>query len=92
MKRLWLLFAQTVTVMVAALFVVATLKPDWLNRRSALPTVVPVIESPAGSAAAPPSVGANSFREAAKLASAAVVSTSVPPLAPTPRKLGRKAQ
>jgi serine protease DegQ len=30
MKRLWLLFSQTVTVLVAAYFVVATLQPDWL--------------------------------------------------------------
>ncbi|MFP8779314.1 trypsin-like peptidase domain-containing protein [Hydrogenophaga sp. RWCD_12] len=74
MKRLWLLFAQTVTVLVAALFVVATLKPEWLNRRSALPTVVPVIESPADSAAAPAGAGTNSLREAAKVASPAVVS------------------
>ncbi|MGM9426796.1 trypsin-like peptidase domain-containing protein [Hydrogenophaga sp. MI9] len=74
MKRLWLLFAQTVTVLVAALFVVATLKPEWLNRRPGLPMVVPVIESPAGSAAMPAGSGGNSLREAAKVASPAVVS------------------
>ena len=33
MKRTWLLFAQAVTVLLAAYFVVATLKPEWLNRR-----------------------------------------------------------
>jgi len=33
MKRLWLIFAQAVTVAVAALFVVQTLKPDWLAWR-----------------------------------------------------------
>jgi Do/DeqQ family serine protease len=33
MKRLWLIFAQAVTVTVAALFVVQTLKPDWLAWR-----------------------------------------------------------
>ena len=32
MKRFWLLFSQTVTVFVAAYFVVATLQPDWLQR------------------------------------------------------------
>ncbi|MBP6597846.1 MAG: trypsin-like peptidase domain-containing protein, partial [Giesbergeria sp.] len=32
MKRLWLLFSQTVTVLVAAYFVVATLQPDWVRR------------------------------------------------------------
>lgn len=31
MRRLWLLFAQTVTVGLAVWFIVATLKPDWLS-------------------------------------------------------------
>jgi serine protease DegQ len=31
MKKLWLIFAQAVTVCVAALFVVTTLKPVWLS-------------------------------------------------------------
>jgi hypothetical protein len=30
MHRLWLIFAQTVTVALAMLFVVTTLKPEWL--------------------------------------------------------------
>ncbi len=73
MKRLWLLFAQTVTVVVAALFVVATLQPQWLNRQAGIPSVVPVLQAPASSAAsAEPATG--SFRAAAKTASAAVVS------------------
>ena len=71
MKRIWLLFAQTVTVAVAVLFVVGTLKPHWLDRRNVLPAVVPVIESP-GTLSGEPSP--NSFREAAKRASPAVVS------------------
>jgi hypothetical protein len=33
MKRLWLIFAQTVTISVAALFVIQTLKPEWLAWR-----------------------------------------------------------
>ncbi len=33
MKRLWLIFAQAVTVAVALLFVVQTLKPEWLAWR-----------------------------------------------------------
>jgi serine protease DegQ len=33
MRRLWLVFAQAVTVTVAALFVVQTLKPEWLSHR-----------------------------------------------------------
>jgi S1-C subfamily serine protease len=33
MRRLWLIFAQTVTVGLAVLFVVSTLKPEWLGKR-----------------------------------------------------------
>jgi Do/DeqQ family serine protease len=32
MRRLWLVFAQAVTIAVAALFVVQTLKPEWLKQ------------------------------------------------------------
>jgi len=32
MRRFWLLFAQTVTVCLGILFIVATLRPDWLAR------------------------------------------------------------
>jgi hypothetical protein len=32
MKRYWLLFSQVVTVLLAMWFVLATLKPEWLNR------------------------------------------------------------
>ena len=43
MKKLWLLFAQTATVAVAALFVVTTLKPEWLaTTREAAPAPVVV--------------------------------------------------
>ena len=31
LNKYWLLFAQAVTVMLAALFIVATLKPEWLS-------------------------------------------------------------
>ncbi len=74
MKRLWLLFSQTVTVFLAGYFVVATLKPQWLDRRPAF-TAVSVLEAPAGSASLQRSNGAvGSFSAAAKIASAAVVS------------------
>jgi serine protease DegQ len=33
LKRCWLLFAQAVTVLLAMLFVVSTLKPEWLSHR-----------------------------------------------------------
>jgi Do/DeqQ family serine protease len=72
MRRFWLLFSQAVTVLLAAYFVVATLKPDWLNRRAVVTgaTGVTLIEAPAASPASP--VG--SFRSAAQRASQAVVS------------------
>ncbi len=43
-KRLWLIFAQTVTISVAALFVVQTLKPEWLSFRPGIgrPQVVAI--------------------------------------------------
>jgi len=73
MRRYWLLFSQAVTVLLAAYFVMATLKPDWLGRGSTLTVSsgVPLVEAPPSpSGAAPP----GSFRLAAQRASAAVVS------------------
>jgi serine protease DegQ len=73
MKRLWLLFAQTVTVLVAVLFVVATLQPQWLGRRS-LPSVVPVFEAAPSAPHSGTDPNTVSLRAAAKQASPAVVS------------------
>ena len=75
MKKIWLLFSQCVTLFLAAWFVVATLKPELLNRGvKAGSGVVPTIEAPAANMIAAP---AGSFRVAAQKASAAVVSISV---------------
>jgi serine protease DegQ len=79
MRKFWLLFSQAVTVLLAAYFVVATLKPDWLGRAprmgwgssAAAGGVVPVLEAPAANPAVVP-VG--SYRAAAQKASSAVVS------------------
>jgi serine protease DegQ len=46
MRRLWLLFSQAVTVALALLFVVATLKPEWAAERAA-PAVVSIVASQA---------------------------------------------
>lgn len=46
MRRLWLIFSQAVTVSLAALFVVATLKPGWLGQNGSQPALVPVLEAP----------------------------------------------
>jgi serine protease DegQ len=62
-----------VTVLLAVFFVVATLKPQWINRPPALTSIVPVIES-TGPAAASAAGTPNSFAVAARVASPAVVS------------------
>jgi len=71
MKRFWLLFSQSVTVLLAAYFVVATLKPAWLSQPGLQTSTVAVMEAPASGSTALPS---GSFRLAAKKASSAVVS------------------
>jgi Do/DeqQ family serine protease len=75
MRRYWLVFSQAVTVLLAAYFVVGTLKPEWLARTG--PGVgqgpLAVVEAPApATVSGPPPAG--SFRVSAKRASAAVVS------------------
>ena len=80
MRKAWLLFSQTVTVAVAILFVVATLKPAWLHRgidanlANAQPLIVqtpaPVRNVSLLGAGAP----MTSYSSAAKRASPAVVS------------------
>lgn len=72
MRKLWLLFSQTITVFLAAYFVVATLKPQWLDRRPTLNSIA-VIEAPAGNQQRSTNA-VGSFSSAAKIASAAVVS------------------
>ena len=71
MKKFWLLFSQSVTVLLAAYFVVGTLKPEWLGRPTATPAAVSVLEAPAN---APGVVPPGSLRLAAQKAAAAVVS------------------
>jgi serine protease DegQ len=73
MRRFWLLFSQAVTVLLAAYFVVGTLKPEWLRRPGVLnqSSGVALIEAPP---APPATTPAGSFRQAAQRASAAVVS------------------
>ncbi|MCZ8253745.1 MAG: trypsin-like peptidase domain-containing protein [Hylemonella sp.] len=70
MKRYWLLFSQAVTVLLAAYFVVATLKPAWFLQSGETPAVA-LFQAPSDRAAAPVP---GSFRMAAQKASAAVVS------------------
>ena len=69
MRRLWLIFAQSVTVLLAAFFIVATLKPDWLGKRG--PATVAVQQTASQPETAPQPSG--SYREAARKALPAVV-------------------
>jgi Do/DeqQ family serine protease len=74
MRRFWLVFSQAVTVLLAAYFVVMTMKPEWLGNRSiatATPSGISLNEA-ATPAGAPAPTG--SFRSAAQRASQAVVS------------------
>ncbi|MCK2089767.1 Do family serine endopeptidase [Thauera aromatica] len=69
MRRLWLIFAQAVTVSVAVLFVVNTLRPEWL-RDTAPASVVAILEAPAGTERTP---AAGSYAAAAQRSMPAVV-------------------
>ncbi len=82
MRRLWLIFAQTVTVLVAALFVVATLKPEWLailehsSRGATAPSVLNFSARTGGVTpqnTAPPVPASSSYRDAANKALPSVV-------------------
>ena len=75
MKKLWLMFAQFTTLLVAALMVVSVFKPDWLSFRAApgptrlnQPATV-LVAAPEPSGKTP----AASYRAAAKKAMPAVV-------------------
>ena len=47
MRRLWLIFAQACTICLALLFVVTTLKPEWISKAAPIGSVVMVQEQPA---------------------------------------------
>jgi Do/DeqQ family serine protease len=77
MRRTWLIFSQAVTVALALLFVVATLKPEWLQRRgdAPAPAVVSLSQAPAPAASAPATATpALSYRAAVQRAAPTVVS------------------
>jgi serine protease DegQ len=76
MRKTWLIFSQAVTVAVAVLFVVATLKPEWLARRPApvAPAVASAVAPPAVQAVALSGAAVTSYSGAAQRATPAVVS------------------
>ncbi len=93
-RKSWLIFSQTVTVAVAALFVLATFRPAWLgdNRSASAPwwpkaslqqAPQPAVLGPAA-AASTAMAGPSSFAAAAKRAAPAVVSVTATKLARNP--------
>jgi serine protease DegQ len=76
MRSTWLVFSQAVTVAVAVLFVVATLKPEWLQRGVATAPSVVSITSGASQPlpAALPGGAVTTYSAAARRAAPAVVS------------------
>ena len=84
-RRTWLVFSQAVTVAVAVLFVVLTLKPEWLARSSGTAGALPpatLVQAPAAASGAMAS-GASingtpggGYAPAARLAAPAVVSVT----------------
>jgi len=72
MNRLWLLFCQAITILLAAWFVLTTLKPGWTSgsKVSSLVDQVTLREAPESSSQSP---NPGSFADAAKASSPAVV-------------------
>ncbi|MDD0810361.1 trypsin-like peptidase domain-containing protein [Curvibacter sp. RS43] len=83
MKRIWLLFSQSVTVLLAAYFVVATLQPSWLRQGLVHSQGgIALIEAPASPVGTP---APGSLSGAARKASPAVVSINTSKAAQQPR-------
>lgn len=82
MRKIWLIFAQTATVAVSVLFVLATLKPEWLGRPIGGTQVVELRQA-TGSAAVP--ARAASYSDAVRKAAPAVVSIFTSKEIKTPR-------
>ncbi|THU01973.1 trypsin-like serine protease [Lampropedia puyangensis] len=81
MRRYWLLFSQSVTVILAAYFVVTTLKPQWLASRDAPAVATQLNTAPAtanttnaSNTSTQHEDAPTSFRAAAQLAAQSVVS------------------
>ena len=76
MRRLWLVFAQTVTIGLALWFIVATLKPEWTPRigaGGAQQVRLNNADVPMQEAIAPPRPHQGSYREASQRAMPSVV-------------------
>ncbi|MEY2873716.1 MAG: hypothetical protein RLZZ373_1087, partial [Pseudomonadota bacterium] len=86
MRRLWLVFSQAVTVALAVVFVLATLKPQWIGAPAGgAPVQLNISQAPAavanGASSSP-----GSFAPAARRASPSVVSVVTSAAADPKRK------
>jgi Do/DeqQ family serine protease len=73
LHRLWLIFAQTVAVAVAVLFVVSTFRPEWLPGRGLGAGIAPATAPAQAGGMAPGGAPAASYYEAVQRATPAVV-------------------
>ncbi len=76
MRRLWIIFSQTATICLALLFVVSTLKPEWLPTRGGQPGEAPrftVFQQEASPPATSSGPRADSYYEAVRKAAPSVV-------------------
>lgn len=80
MRKLWLVFAQAVTLTLAVLFVVSLVKPDWLAWRAQVIEVREAVPGAAPAAPSTPPIAAGgrplSFSDAARKAIPSVVNIS----------------
>jgi Do/DeqQ family serine protease len=76
MRRLWIIFSQATTICLALLFVISTLKPEWLPSRPGLApesTRVATLQQEAQPGAAGGGVRSDSYHEAVRKAAPSVV-------------------
>ena len=77
LRRIWLIFAQATTIGLALLFVVSTLRPEWLARAPTTPAPalpVPTVKQATPAAAVPsPGAAAGTYAGAVAVAAPAVV-------------------
>ena len=88
MRKLWLVFSQTATLCLAALFVVSTLKPEWLPSKGvSLPGIgATVVTVPAvGGDSTPGAPRPNSYNDAVRKAAPSVVNIFTSKEVRTPR-------
>jgi len=85
MRSLWLIFSQTATVCLALLFVVATLKPEWLPSKALAPATGGVV--PVQTTGEPPAAvaRAHSYHDAVRKATPSVVNIFTTKEVRTPR-------